>query len=53
VLSDGRIAYAIGDFSTGDLDVMTSIYSIAAPNDFNGNGISDTRRRYDGRSELA
>ena len=41
VLSDGRIAYAIGDFSTGDLDVMTSIYSIAAPNDFNGNGISD------------
>ena len=41
VLSDGRIAYAIGDFSTGDLDVMTSIYSIAAPNDFNANGISD------------
>ena len=26
MLSDGRIAFALGDFSTGDADVMTSIW---------------------------
>ena len=41
LLSDGRIAFAIDDASTGDLDVTTSIFSTAAPNDFNANGISD------------
>ena len=41
LLSDGRIAFAVDDASTGDLDVTTSIFSTAAPNDFNANGISD------------
>jgi hypothetical protein len=41
LLADGRIAYAVGDLSTGDPDVMTSIFSTAAPTDFNPNGISD------------
>jgi FG-GAP-like repeat len=41
LLSDGRIAFAIDDASTGELDVTTSIFSTAAPNDFNANGISD------------
>jgi hypothetical protein len=41
LLADGRIAYALGDLSTGDPDVMTSIFSTAAPTDFNPNGISD------------
>jgi hypothetical protein len=41
LLADGRIAYAVGDVSTGDPDVMTSIFSTAAPTDFNPNGISD------------
>ena len=41
LLSDGRIAFAVDDASTGDLDVTTSIFSTAAPNEFNANGISD------------
>ena len=41
LLADGRIAYALGDLSTGDPDVATSIFSTAAPTDFNPNGISD------------
>jgi FG-GAP-like repeat len=45
VLSDGRIAYAVGDFSTGDLDVMTSIWTTGwnavATGDFNHDGVKD------------
>ena len=45
MLSDGRIAYAIGDFSTGDLDVMTSIWTTGwnavATGDFNHDGVKD------------
>ena len=41
LLADGRIAYALGDVSSGDPDVATSIFSTAAPTDFNPNGISD------------
>ena len=41
LLADGRIVYALGDVSSGDPDVATSIFSTAAPTDFNPNGISD------------
>jgi FG-GAP-like repeat len=41
LLADGRIAYALLDVSTGDFDVATSIWTMAAPNDFNVNGLSD------------
>ena len=40
VLDDGRIAFALDHVSI-DFDVMTSIFSVDTPNDFNGNGISD------------
>jgi hypothetical protein len=36
VLSDGRIAYAIGDHATGDRDVVTSIWDPRAPQGPNG-----------------
>ena len=41
LLRNGKIAFAVGDVSTGDPDLMTSIYSTKTPNDFNANGISD------------
>ena len=46
LLTDGgRIAYALGDISTGDNDVMTSMWSTGLADghvhDFNGNGKSD------------
>jgi FG-GAP-like repeat len=45
VLTDGRIAYAVGDASTGDADVMTSIWTTGwnavASGDFNGDGTTD------------
>src|SRR5262245_13478747 len=41
LLSDGHIAFAIGDPSTGDHDVATSIFSVDTPNDFDANGKSD------------
>src|SRR5262245_34224138 len=41
LLADGRIAYALGDLSTGDPDVMTSIFTVDTRNDFNANGLSD------------
>ena len=41
LLHNGKIAFAVGDVSTGDPDLMTSIYSAKTPNDFNANGISD------------
>src|SRR5262245_6982577 len=41
LLSDGHIAFALGDFSTGDTDVATAIYSVDTPNDFNADGMSD------------
>ena len=41
LLGGGHIVYAVDKVSSGDLDVWTSIYSIAAPNDFNANGLSD------------
>ena len=46
VLADGRIAYAFDDFSSGDLDVATSIWTTRWPADphlnyFNSDGPSD------------
>jgi hypothetical protein len=44
-LTDGRIAYAIDEFSTGDFDVTTSIWTTGwnaiARGDFNGDGTTD------------
>ena len=44
-LTDGRIAYAVGDISTGDFDVTTSIWTTGwnaiASGDFNGDGTAD------------
>ncbi len=41
LLSDGHIAFALGDPSAGGHDVTTSIYSVDTPNDFNADGTSD------------
>jgi hypothetical protein len=41
LLSDGHIAFALGDNSTGDTDVATSIFTVDTPNDFDANGKSD------------
>jgi VCBS repeat protein len=41
LLNDGRIAFSVGDLSTGDRDVMTSIFTVDTPFDFNANGLSD------------
>jgi FG-GAP-like repeat/FG-GAP repeat len=45
LLADGRIAYAVGDVSTGDFDVTTSIWTTGwnsiASGDFNGDGTTD------------
>jgi VCBS repeat protein len=49
LLTDGgRIAYAIGDFSTGDVDVMTSIWRARdVSHDFDGDGKSGVLWRHD------
>jgi hypothetical protein len=52
VLSDGGIAFAVGDVSTGDPDVMTSIWTTGWPadphvHDFNADGWSDILWRND------
>jgi len=41
LLSDGHIAFALDDPSAGGHDVMTSIFSVDTPNDFNADGTSD------------
>jgi hypothetical protein len=42
LLADGRFAYALGDFSTGDNDVTTSIWDPRSRvNDFNGDATTD------------
>jgi hypothetical protein len=41
LLSDGRIAFALGNVVVADHDVMTSIFTVDTRNDFNANGISD------------
>jgi len=38
LLVDGRIAFSVGDLSTGDRDVTTSIWTIA---DLNGTPLAD------------
>jgi hypothetical protein len=48
LLSDGRIAYAVGDLSTGDVDVMTSIWRVRdVSHDFDGDGKSGVLWRHD------
>jgi hypothetical protein len=49
VLTDGgRIAYAVGDVSTGDVDVMTSIWRARdVSHDFDGDGKSGVLWRHD------
>jgi hypothetical protein len=49
LLTDGgRIAYALCDFSTGDVDVMTSIWRARdVSHDFDGDGKSDILWRHD------
>jgi hypothetical protein len=44
LLSDGRIAFALGNVVVADHDVMTSIFTVDTRNDFNANGISDIPR---------
>jgi hypothetical protein len=41
LLSDGHIAFALGDPSASGHDVTTSIFSVDTPNDFNADGTSD------------
>jgi hypothetical protein len=45
VLTDGRIAFALGGLSTGDADVMTSIWTTGwnavGTGDFNADGVKD------------
>jgi hypothetical protein len=48
LLSDGRIAFAVGDVSTGDADVMTSIWDPRTPeNNFDGINQSDFLWQHD------
>jgi FG-GAP-like repeat len=48
LLTDGRIAYAVSDISTGDDDVMTSIWRARdVSHDFDGDGKSGVLWRHD------
>jgi hypothetical protein len=54
LLTDGgRIAYAIGDFSSGDADVMTSVWRARdVSHDFDGDGKSGVLWRNNGQVQF-